>query len=50
MYNIIVKVKDATFMWVMRPNVHRDAACRGFHGSIVHPEFLRMPHGVMVLR
>lgn len=25
----------------MRPNVHHDAAGRGFHGSIIHPEFQR---------
>jgi hypothetical protein len=45
MYNIIVKVKDATPRWAGRPNVHRDEACRGFHGSIVHPGSLHMPRG-----
>jgi hypothetical protein len=41
MYNIIVKVQDATLMWAIPPNVHRNAAYSGFHGSIVHREFLR---------
>jgi hypothetical protein len=53
MYNMIVVVKDATFMWekdailmwAVRPDVHHDAACCGFHELIVHPGFLLMPRG-----
>jgi hypothetical protein len=29
----------------VRPNVHHNAECHGFHGSIVHPGFLRILHG-----
>jgi hypothetical protein len=40
MYNMIVVVKDATFMWekdailmwAVRPDVHHDAACHIIHG------------------
>jgi hypothetical protein len=55
---MIVVVKDATFMWekdailmwAVRPDVHHDAACCGFHRLIVHPDSFvcRVEHGIKI--
>jgi hypothetical protein len=52
MVNIIVKVKDATFIWAVHPNVHHDAVCHDYHGSIVHPRSSagHMEHGIKIIQ